>query len=288
MRTINATRQLRLNRAVTTEALCILITLQNTTVIALTDHNKKITNNGIDYLPEESFFPSKIEGSNSMQDNSKMDFAGIISTVITKLDLHSGVWDGAQIKILYIDYMRPDLTAIIIKQGKIGKVSVSDSGFTCEFLGLKDYFRQKIGRNLIPSCDAQFGDSRCGKDLTELNNKQTGTVLSSVTNITIVSNDIATTTHTSTNENNNFYNFGWIQWTSGNNNGRISNIKLHTFATGEHTFTFFLPTNFNIQNGDSFDIVSGCDKAWSTCRERHSNNRFTGFPYLPGNTLYSN
>jgi uncharacterized phage protein (TIGR02218 family) len=36
--------------------------------------------------------------------------------------------------------------------------------------------------------------------------------------------------------------------------------------------------------GDAFEITAGCDKRFSTCRDRFGNSlNFRGFPQIPGN-----
>jgi uncharacterized phage protein (TIGR02218 family) len=39
-----------------------------------------------------------------------------------------------------------------------------------------------------------------------------------------------------------------------------------------------------IAAGDTFTVTAGCDKRFSTCRERFDNAlNFRGFPHMPGN-----
>jgi uncharacterized phage protein (TIGR02218 family) len=40
----------------------------------------------------------------------------------------------------------------------------------------------------------------------------------------------------------------------------------------------------SLSAGDTFSITAGCDKSFSTCRDRFANIlNFRGFPHIPGN-----
>src|SRR3712207_7264503 len=40
----------------------------------------------------------------------------------------------------------------------------------------------------------------------------------------------------------------------------------------------------SISPGDAFTLSAGCDKSFSTCRDRFANSvNFRGFPHMPGN-----
>lgn len=78
-----------------------------------------------------------------------------------------------------------------------------------------------------------------------------------------------------------YFNDGFVTWTSGANEGRSTPVK--TWVASGATFTFWLPTPYPIQVGDTYTAVAGCDKELTTCRDKFGNViNFGGFPTIPG------
>lgn len=75
-----------------------------------------------------------------------------------------------------------------------------------------------------------------------------------------------------------------IKWLSGDNAGLENIIRIFTDSTQTVKMYFSLP--FDIQPGDRFMYVQGCQKRFSEdCRVRFDNAiNFRGFPFVPGNT----
>ena len=73
---------------------------------------------------------------------------------------------------------------------------------------------------------------------------------------------------------------GTLTWTTGANTGVVSPVKKHT-AGGTITIELLLPTPYDIQVGDNFNITAGCDKTFATCRAKFNNVvNFGGFPHI--------
>lgn len=71
---------------------------------------------------------------------------------------------------------------------------------------------------------------------------------------------------------------GTIEFTSGANAGIIRTVKLS--SNTQITLAFPLPVAPSV--GDTFNIVSGCDKLLATCSSRFSNSEnFVAFPFIP-------
>lgn len=79
-----------------------------------------------------------------------------------------------------------------------------------------------------------------------------------------------------------YFAYGLVTWTSGLNKGYSMEVK--TFAPGNVQLAMMMP--FNIEPGDTYTIVAGCDKQFGTCRDRFNNViHFRGEPYIPGTDL---
>ena len=77
------------------------------------------------------------------------------------------------------------------------------------------------------------------------------------------------------------FDLGLVTWTVGNNEYFKMDVKVYLNTNGQ--IELYEPMPFDIQIGDAGTISTGCDKQWTTCKNRYSNLvNFRGFPYLPG------
>ena len=81
-----------------------------------------------------------------------------------------------------------------------------------------------------------------------------------------------------------FFDQGFLTFTSGANAGRKSEVLRHARdGDGDH-IELWQAMAAPIGVGDGFTISAGCDKRFSTCRDRFDNVvNFRGFPHMPGN-----
>ena len=83
---------------------------------------------------------------------------------------------------------------------------------------------------------------------------------------------------------NNWFTRGLINWLSGANAGRKSEVRVHGKSAAGVTVELWHRPAEAIAPGDSFRIVAGCDKQFTTCRGKFANvPNFRGFPHVPGN-----
>ena len=78
--------------------------------------------------------------------------------------------------------------------------------------------------------------------------------------------------------------FGRLTWTSGAHDGLTELIRSHRRGADAHRLVFQSDGRPPPEVGDTFSIVAGCDKTFSTCKAKFDNHEnFRGFPHLPGN-----
>lgn len=157
------------------------------------------------------------------------------------------------------------------RNGRIGQVNTSGQTFSSEFLGLTKHLEKPIVRPYLPSCHAALGDSECLVNLAS--HTVTGTI-SSVDTSGLVITDAART------EADNTFAYGLVTMTSGDSSGYSMEVKSSdnggTFTLQEH-----LP--FGVSASDTYSLVKGCDKTFTTCKNTFNNVvNFRGFPHLPG------
>src|SRR5699024_9789811 len=80
-----------------------------------------------------------------------------------------------------------------------------------------------------------------------------------------------------------WFTFGTVEWTSGANAGRRTEVLGHDIADGIAVLTLLEAPVRSIGQGDAFTIHTGCDKRMETCGAKFANTaNFRGFPHIPG------
>lgn len=248
---------------------CWVITKTDGTSIYLTDHDKDLTFLGNTHVSDDGFTLSMIEsGQNLAVDNAEVNVLLKTNNVRTQ-DIINGVYDGARVKIYAVNWAdTSQYTAV--PGGYLTKLKSSgtDQG-VFELVSLASRANQPVGRKLIPTCDADFADSRCG--LSAASYTHTGTVTA------VTSRELFTDSASALADD--YFNYGVITWTSGNNAGYKSEVRL--YASG--AFTLFTPTKYDIEVGDGYSAVAGCDRTVTSCKSFSNIENFRGFPFITGN-----
>ena len=255
----------------TTLATCWKVTRRDGSIFGFTDFDKDLTVDSLLYQARSGYTRSAIHTiANLAVDNLDIESA-IDSETLSAADLRAGVWDGATVEIFLVNWANLANGKIILKRGTIGEVELKDTVFRAELRGLSQALSQQIVELYTPDCRADLGDARCKIDLALL------TVTGAITAVT----DRRSFADSARGESVNHWNGGLLTWTSGANVGRKMEIK--AFGSGG-TVTLFLPMPSIVAIGDNYSLRPGCDKKFSTCKDRYSNvKNFRGEPNVPGN-----
>ncbi len=70
---------------------------------------------------------------------------------------------------------------------------------------------------------------------------------------------------------NGWFSRGLITWLSGANDGRVVEVKVHSKDNGSVRIELWQRMSEAIALGDQFLIVAGCDKQFSTCKDKFDN-----------------
>ncbi len=133
-----------------------------------------------------------------------------------------------------------------------------------------------MGRTFQAGCDAALGDARCGIDLEGPTYKGTGAVTDLLRDRAFTASGLGSFTA-------GWFTFGTIEWTSGANAGRRTEVLGHDLVDGVAVLTLLEAPVRPITGTDAFIIRAGCDKSVGTCGAKFANTaRFRGFPHIPG------
>lgn len=273
MKTVSAALKTHMAGPVTTLAICWRLDLSGGTVMGFTEHDRDIIYDGVTYAAASGFTPSAFEQSSGMAVDN-LDVSGFLDAAgITEADIESGRLDGAEVRTFKINWADPSMGILKLTRGVIGEITRRDGLFVAEVRSLAQYLQQNIGRVYLGTCDAELGDVRCGVVLAAFT--ATGTV-TSVTDRQVFADSGRT-------EADDWFTYGKLTWTSGNNDGRAMEVKV--FSSG--VFTLFQPMPETVQVGDTYSVYAGCDKSGRTgnahCKNKFSNYlNFRGFEDIPG------
>ena len=270
MITVSGAYETHLAGEVTELATCWKITRKDATVYGFTDHTSDLVISGVTYQAALGYTPTDIATSADLAVDN-LELTGILdSPAITEADLMAGVWDYAAIEVFEVIHSLLSAGTRPLRRGRLGEVRVGRSMFIAEMRGLTQSLSRTIGELSSPSCRADLGDTRCKVVLA------TYTVTGSVTSVT----DNRRFIDTSKAQAVGYFDQGKITWTGGANNGLSMEVK--AFTAGSN-FELSLAMPYTVAIGDTYSIYAGCDKLFSTCKDKFNNViNFRGEPHLPG------
>ena len=262
--------QNHLAQEVTTLATCWKITRTDGTVLCFTDHDADIAVEGLRYLASSGITPTAVSSQLGLSVDN-LELQGMLQDgSLSEADILAGKYDHAAVSIFMVNHQSPADGVLPLKSGWLGEVSLNGGAFTAEIRGISAMLQQEIGQVFTSTCRAQLGDARCGIDLSGF------TVTGTVTAAAASSYQFTDSART---ELTNYFAYGLITFTSGANSGL--SMEIRSFAGG--AFQLFLPMPNNVQVGDAYTAVAGCDKLFDTCVGRFNNAlNFRGEPDVPG------
>ncbi|MFD1381486.1 DUF2163 domain-containing protein [Fodinicurvata halophila] len=249
-------------------------------VQGFTTHDRPLTIAGESYRPAVSFEPSEIRATGRLTGDSLEAWGGFHSEEIAEADLRAGLYDGARVRILQVDWQDPEGTApLVLAEGHIGEIEPRDHHFRAELRGPAQRLNQPLGDVYQPHCRADLGDARCGVDLAALALEGEVTALGAggpggLAADQVLACDIQVAAPEA-------WRGGLVEFLDGRHAGRSLEVKELRADSGR--LVLFEPLGRPPDIGDRIRLTPGCDKAAATCRQRFDNLvNFRGEPSLPG------
>jgi uncharacterized phage protein (TIGR02218 family) len=255
------------SNSVNNYAICWHIQLTNGDQLRLTNYNEDINIKDYKYIAESIFTYKSIEKSSELL-TEKNEICGIIcDKYFKRQDIINGKLNDAYIEIFLINTNNLDNGKLILNQGYVSNIKIINNKFIANISSLKNKFNNKITNSFSQNCRAKFCDKDCS--LYEENYKFYGKISKVISNNTLFDAE--------RNEENFYFNFGEITFISGNNTGLCFQVK--NFKNGEIELN--LPSIYKLAVGDTYAIIAGCDKNFSSCVTKFNNAlNFRGEPYI--------
>lgn len=242
-----------------------------------TDLDRGFTFEGHYYRATRTFQPSSVQTSiNAAGANLEVTVL-LDDDVIGFLDLQQGLFDNAHVELDLVSYTALDAGAMRMFSGTVKSISEpTKQGAILSLLGATGQTYQDIGEVYTPFCRADFGDNRCKVDLSPYTVEYS--VTTSGGNMVFNSDDLSGSTP-------NQFGIGQIKWLTGRNHGSAQEVALST-VDGQVKLLYRTP--YNIEVGDTGQIVQGCPKTVAACIAYNNLPNFRGEPEVPGDSYLGN
>ncbi|MEL6373394.1 MAG: DUF2163 domain-containing protein [Pseudomonadota bacterium] len=276
MKTLSAPLAAHLQSGVTTLSWCWRLTRRDGVTMGFTDHDRALHFEGTTFEAVSGFSASAIDETVGLSVDN-LEVTGALSSQALREDaLSAGLFDDAKLELFRVNWADVSQRALM-RSGSLGEVTRAGGAFTAEVRGLAHYLQQPRGRVFQYSCDADLGDARCGVDVAQAAFRGVGVVTEVASQRRVSASGLAAFAE-------GWFQRGLLTWTQGANAGLSIEVKSHMLANGTATLALWQTMTYEIAVGDGFAVSAGCDKAFTTCRDRFSNAiNFRGFPHIPGN-----
>jgi len=232
------------------------------------------------YTPVQGIDPSSLEMPNGLEDlNLEVD--GVTGTTITSDDLRAGLFRNAAVSEFVVNWRFPWAGAIVTTAYTMESLRFNGEDWKADMSGVGKRLTQRVGRRHSRRCDADLGDGRCAAPLgpfTFAAELAQSVSPSSPRQVFVLSGAPAGGL------GDDFWTEGTVEWTGGSNAGVVSEVQKSTDGGGgSYTLTLYLPTPNDIQIGDAFTVIAGCNKTATICTSKFANLvNFQGYPTMPG------
>ena len=224
MKSLSAGLQAHLDEGTTTLAWCWRITRADGVTFGFTDHDRTLSFDGTDFEPESGLTASEVRSGSDLSVDAQ-DAEGVLtSDRITETDILDGRWDNAEVEVWRVNWANTG-QRVLMRRGAIGQIRRGRLAFVAEVRSLAHVLGQTVGRTFQATCDAALGDARCGVDLEDPAFKGTGAVIDLLRDRAFTASGLGGFTS-------GWFTFGTLDWTSGANAGRRTEVLGHDVTDG--------------------------------------------------------
>ncbi|WP_181708737.1 DUF2163 domain-containing protein [Chthonobacter rhizosphaerae] len=274
MRTFPAALAAHLAGEATTLAHAWILRRTDGAVLGFTDHDRTLTVAGVPCEPAAGFDRSAATAHAGFAVGDEEVSGALTSDRITDRDLAAGLYDGARVEVHLLDWRNP-ATAVLVRAGTIGDVVRADGAFRAEVRGPAHALEQPSGRLFGRTCDAELGDARCGVALGPWRSAAVVAEADGPGRIRVSGVDGLPAGR---------FGGGSVRVTAGPLAGWRTTVAAHDAGDAGVWLALWPALPAVPAAGTALELTAGCDKHFSTCRDRFGNGaNFRGFPHMPGN-----
>jgi uncharacterized phage protein (TIGR02218 family) len=276
VRTIPSALQAKLDSGITTLARCWIIMRRDGVTMGFTDHDADLTVAGTLCHAGTGLTASEATARLGLQIDGSEIAGALTDDSLAEADLAAGRYDAAGIEVHLVDWSEPSLNVLLAK-GVLGEVRREGAAFSAELRSLAHRLNEESGRLYTATCSADLGDARCTVDLTDPAFHGSGAIAALAGAAAFHASGLSDFAD-------GWFTAGKLTFASGANDGFAVEVKVHRVALDGVLIELWQRPPEPLAVADAFTVTAGCDKRFSTCRDRFANSiNFRGFPAIPGN-----
>jgi uncharacterized phage protein (TIGR02218 family) len=243
------------------------------TIAAFAAHTRDLVFNGVTYTAGP-FEPTTTTQLISLQPNSAQ-LNGVFNSLITEVDVRGGRWKSARITKEIVNYMDLTMGSVQKQVGRAGSFGINGQKFNVEFWSLIKLLDQQIG-DLTSPVDRNRKIDDLGIDVSTFTFSATVTAVTDRRTFTVNYNQPSA----------NYFQYGLVKWLTGLNSSTFGmEIKSSTTSSSSTIIVLQLPMPYNVQVGDTLNLVAGYNATRDMARDRYGATailNFSGEPDIPG------
>ena len=251
-------------------ALCWRLVRRDGAALGFTSHDQPLLVDGLRHEHRPGMSASAVVLGDAVSADD-MEVAGALSAgSLTAADLLAGRWDRAQVELYLVDWRDPDGGRQWLAGGTLGDVAIgtgADAGFLAELIGPGAALAASVVETCSPECRAELGDARCRVNLR--GREQLIHVTAAAPDRVQIAG-ITAADHVQ----------GELAVLDGPQAGLVRRLL------AQDAGWLLMDEPLALTPGTRVMLREGCDKRFSTCRDRFANARnFRGEPHVPGADL---
>ena len=275
MLTLDPAFESHLQGDVTTHCFAWVLRRRDNQVFGFCDHDKTLSVHGINCFPQSGMNGSEVSSQLGLANDSAELEGALTSDALSDEDIERGLYDGATVETYLVNWVQPE-QAVLLRSAVIGKITRSGLKFVAELKSVSSLLDRVFGRRAKRCCDAEFADRRCAMNSVDPRYYGEGVVVAVNGPDMIVSGISGFAAH--------WFERGVLHWLSGQNQGSSNTIVSHQRQSDAASLLLQELPVYDVNAGDRFSVLAGCDKSFQQCRDRFGNHEnFRGFPHIPGN-----
>ena len=275
MRTLPAGLAAHVAQPVTTLAHGWRLTRSDGVVLGFTDHDAALRFDGTRFDAATGLTGSEAEEALGLSAQTREVAGALSSAAIDADDIRAGRYDGAKVETFVFDWQRPD-DFVLMDVAELGEVKHGETGFSAELRGIAGKLDRVRGRSYRRRCDAVFGDTRCGFPASAQPHTIEAEIVEGEASRLVVAGDLGGDRAR--------FGDGRAVFLDGARTGFSADVlSVGVGAPGTSVVTLADAVEIEAAAGNRVRLTIGCDKRFSTCRDRFGNSvNFRGFPHMPG------
>jgi len=141
-----------------------ILTRADGVVLGFTDHDRDLVVEGVACKAASGWTAGAAETAAGFSPGQAAAVGGFDDAALSEADLAAGLYDGAWVECRLVDWSAPGLT-VRLWSARVAAAKAEGGAFTLTLEGPLAALDRVAGRTFGRSCDAAFGDARCGVDV---------------------------------------------------------------------------------------------------------------------------